>query len=27
MKKVGIYFHPRWAAARTLADDLKSALE
>jgi NAD+ kinase len=27
MKKVGIYIHPRWAAARTLADDLESALK
>jgi len=27
MKKVGIYIHPRWAAARTLAADLESALK
>ena len=27
MKKVGIYFHPQWAAARTFADDLTAALE
>ena len=27
MKKVGIYFHPRWAAAQTFAHDLKVALE
>ena len=27
MKKVGIYFHPQWAAAQTFADDLTAALE
>src|SRR4030042_4663244 len=27
MKKVGIYFHPQWAAARAFADDLTAALE
>lgn len=27
MKKVGIYFHPQWAAAQTFADELKAALK
>ena len=27
MKKVGIYFHPQWAAAHAFAQDLKVALE
>jgi NAD+ kinase len=27
MKKVGIYIHPQWAAARSFADDLRAALQ
>ena len=27
MKKVGIYYHPQWAAAHTFVHDLKAALE